>query len=128
MSDDDALLAVIQADRNAAAKLPRWPAPSRAKILAGGLDHCDEVQLFARHRLTAPVASMREEWQPIETAPLDGTEIIVLIRPKVIRLGWYFKRSSRTEGWCDENGRDIKPIAWRPMPAIRALSAPEGEG
>ena len=56
-------------------------------------------------------------WQDMETAPRDGTEIIVLIRPKVIRLGWYFKASSRTLGWMDENGDTIVPKFWMPLPA-----------
>jgi len=63
-------------------------------------------------------------WQPIETAPLDMTEVLVLIRPKVIRLGWYFAPSSRTKGWRDENNRPINPTHWRPLPdapAIREL-------
>lgn len=57
------------------------------------------------------------EWQPIETAPKTGKEVIVLIRPKVIRLGWYFQPSSHTGGWCDENGRRIHPKHWMPLPA-----------
>ena len=56
-------------------------------------------------------------WQKIETAPRDGTEVLVLIRPKLIRLGWYFVRSSRTQGWCDESSRSIKPTHWMPLPA-----------
>lgn len=56
------------------------------------------------------------EWQPIETAPRDGTEIIGMIRPKVIRLVWWFAPSSRTFGWRDENGRTINPTHWMPLP------------
>jgi len=56
------------------------------------------------------------EWRDIESAPKDGTEVLVELRPKVIRLGWYFKRSSRTEGWCDENGKPITPVRWAPLP------------
>lgn len=63
-------------------------------------------------------ACIRElvEWRPIETAPKDGTEVLVQMAPKVIRLGWYFKPSSRTEGWCDENGKRIIPTHWLPLP------------
>lgn len=56
-------------------------------------------------------------WRPIESAPKDGTEVLVLIREKVIRLGWYFRPSSRTEGWCDESGKSIRPTHWMPLPA-----------
>ena len=61
-------------------------------------------------------------WQDISTAPKDGTEVLVMLKPKVIRLGWYFKPSSRTEGWCDENGKRIIPSHWMPLPA-----APTGD-
>lgn len=56
-------------------------------------------------------------WQPIETAPTDSTEVLVLVRPKVIRLGWYFAPSGRTQGWCDERGNSIRPTHWMPRPA-----------
>ena len=56
-------------------------------------------------------------WQPIETAPKDGTEVLVQMAPKVIRLGWYFKPSSRTEGWCNKNGKRIIPTHWLPLPS-----------
>ena len=55
-------------------------------------------------------------WQPIESAPRDGTEVLVYIRPKVFRLGWYFAPSSRTQGWRDENGKQIVPTHWMPLP------------
>lgn len=61
-------------------------------------------------------------WQDISTAPKNGTEVLVMLKPKVIRLGWYFKPSSRTEGWCDENGKRIIPSHWMPLPA-----APTGD-
>lgn len=52
-------------------------------------------------------------WRPIATAPKDGTELLVYIRPKVVRLGWWFAPSSRTFGWCDENGKRIYPTHWQ---------------
>ncbi|GEM_PF-2736771 len=70
------------------------------------------VHIYGADALRAAVSA----WQDIASAPRDGTEVLVLIRPKVIRLGWYFVRSSRTEGWCDENGRAIKPTHWQPQP------------
>lgn len=63
------------------------------------------------------------EWQPIETAPKDMTEIIVLCGAKDVRLGWYFAPSSRTQHWHDHRGAKIKPTHWLPLPA-----APEQEG
>lgn len=56
------------------------------------------------------------EWQPIETAPKDGTEIIVLMGAKDIRLGWYFAPSSTTRGWLDQSSKKIRPTHWMPLP------------
>lgn len=55
-------------------------------------------------------------WQPIETAPRDMTEVIVLCGEKDVRLGWYFAPSSSTFGWLDQNGKRIKPDFWMPLP------------
>jgi hypothetical protein len=62
------------------------------------------------------------EWQPIETAPKDQTEIIVLCGAKDIRLGWFFAPSSLTQNWLDQNGKRIKPTHWMPLPP-----APDGD-
>lgn len=66
---------------------------------------------------TEPTDKAVVGWQPIATAPRDATEVITLSGRKVIRLGWYFKPSSRTEGWRDESSRPIKPTHWMPLPA-----------
>lgn len=65
------------------------------------------------------IADENIQWRPIETAPKDTTEVIVLVRSKVIRLGWYFAPSSRSQGWRDENGREIKLTHWIPMPSLQ---------
>jgi hypothetical protein len=58
------------------------------------------------------------EWQPIDTAPKDMTEVIVFCGRKDICLGWYFAPSSRTFSWKDENGKDIRPTHWMPLPEL----------
>lgn len=75
--------------------------------------------------LTEAAACIREmvEWRDIETAPRDGTEIIAMIGRKRVRLAWYFKPSSRTEGWLDETGRSIKPTHWLPLPPAPGAEA-----
>lgn len=87
----------------------RWASISRRRI--GDIDQSRLLEL-ARKGAEAP------EWQPIGTAPKDTTEVIVMIRPKLIRLGWYFAPSSTTFGWCDESARRIHPTYWTPMPTL----------
>lgn len=57
-------------------------------------------------------------WRSIETAPKDGTEIIGLMGRKTIRLVWYFKASSATQDWLNENGKKASPTHWMPLPKL----------
>lgn len=69
-------------------------------------------------------------WQPIETAPTDGTEILLLYEDRPY-IGRYDLRetyshgalTSRTEGWSGNRsflGRDIEPTHWCEIPTIPA--------
>lgn len=69
----------------------------------------------------------RPVWQPIETAPRDATEIIGLLRPKVIRLIWWFAPSSRSQGWRDENSNLVKPTHWMRLPDNAGLVSGGGK-
>lgn len=57
-----------------------------------------------------------DSWRPIDTAPKDGTEVIGLYGRKKIALCWYFRPSSNTEGWLDQNGNARRPTHWMPLP------------
>lgn len=67
------------------------------------------------------------EWQPIETAPKDTTEVLGRMGPKRFGLIWYFAPSSQTFGWCDARGRRVHPTHWIPIPRLPVLP-PSQEG
>ncbi len=62
------------------------------------------------------------EWQAIETAPQDGTSVLLWARPNglpeyglSVWIGAY--RGSYTEGWdSDDSGRWLAPTHWHPLP------------
>jgi hypothetical protein len=67
------------------------------------------------------------QWQPIETAPKDGTLILAIDGLKMIaRPSWYFAPSSQTFGWLKDNGRYWKPTHWQPMPELSPSPSHEG--
>jgi hypothetical protein len=84
----------------------------------------DYVNLWAEmSRLKAEVERLRKagEWQPIETAPNDGTEILTYNDISGIhQVSWsYGNRSGHweTERWLDrETNWVIDPTHWVPLP------------
>jgi hypothetical protein len=54
------------------------------------------------------------EWQPIETAPKDGTAVIVYCPAKGVHVG---NRRSDRVGWYSVRGAYLcKPTHWMPLP------------
>ncbi len=74
---------------------------------------------------------MTDEWQPIETAPKDGTDVLLFL-PEAeppIRIGHYLNGQLIQDGevvsslqyWCSYDGavrmrRKITPSHWMPLP------------
>lgn len=71
------------------------------------------------------------DWQPIETAPKDGTDVLLFFPDyrRKIWLGHYFvsetfdygKLRHRSEGWSIGAigiGDKIEPIMWHPLPDL----------
>jgi hypothetical protein len=65
------------------------------------------------------IAKWREgmsNWQPIETAPEDGTDVLVYIRDSQwpVRVAYY--RNAMLEWRCDISSNVIVPDFWQPLP------------
>lgn len=90
------------------------------------LDH--EANEAARHgnREALEAMTARCEWQPIETAPKDGTVILLWAwgEPHIA----YF--SNDNPDWFDFHSKDFlggpEPDGWMPLPSPPALSDKEG--
>lgn len=66
------------------------------------------------------------EWQPIETAPLDGIPRLIRVGPYVVSA---MRRGIGRFGWTDMLGYgvNIEPTHWLPMDALPPLPAPPAE-
>ncbi len=94
----------------------------------------DEMEAAAATRLPVPAAMIRQllaesEWQPIETAPRDGTPVDLW----GLNLLSYDKRGQRicnvkfgtvtdwigreNDDWQHGRGEGFEPTHWRPLPA-----------
>lgn len=58
------------------------------------------------------------EWQPIETAPKDGTPVILLREGKSVVAYWGGQYGSRwcMDEWIAAYGLDQHPTHWLPLP------------
>lgn len=60
-------------------------------------------------------------WQPIESAPKDGSEILTFRQAKLMAVAIWFPDLRR---WCVSDGGDIVGVThWMPLP-----EPPESEG
>ena len=95
-----------------------------ARVIDEILDHNLPIHALAQAILASPVmdAIRQPHWLPIDSAPKDGTNILVACRdtPEAgiaywSRRGWLDIEDD--EGWCEGFG----PTHWMPLPA-----APKG--
>ena len=61
------------------------------------------------------------QWQPIETAPEDGTRVLLFEAGRKVCIGEYVPAHSRHRGWCLEGWRNFyghffNPTHWMPLP------------
>lgn len=57
-------------------------------------------------------------WQPIDTAPKDGSEVLVRGRGKVAVVNWLLGGWSLTHtgGWAEDADLSFDPTEWHPIP------------
>ena len=58
------------------------------------------------------------EWQPIETAPEDGTRVLLFKAGRKVCMGKYVPADWNwcLEGWKNSNGNFFNPTHWMPLP------------
>lgn len=59
---------------------------------------------------------MDGKWRPIETAPRDGTDVLLAYRdgtPRLVVAGWWHGRWVQYEYWRTNLP---EPFAWQPLP------------
>ena len=80
-------------------KDPAWPPPWPSTA--------ERYRKIAR----AAIAAMTG-WQPIETAPKDGTRVLICEDNGVVEIASHDK-----DGWFDDEYMPCEPVAWMPLPA-----------
>lgn len=132
---------IEQADREAAwpVRATSYPPWNKDDWMAGLYDDsADIIKAFAKYRHTAQIAAAKaaREWQPIETAPRDGTPFLattLVVNSQTGEQWWEPNVIWATDdngdwdrGWGFDSYTHWQPIS-EPY-AIRALSdAGEGE-
>lgn len=97
------------------------PKPYTAGVLA------DCIYTIERLRASQPASSQaRSDWQPIETAPRDGTAVdLWWVNRRLTDCRWSSVEYSTGVPWGWMNaihGRIIRATHWMPLPAPPALS------
>lgn len=129
---------VTEADRKAYLALNMLPEKYREAIMAGEWDSTTGMQVLARHRLerSEPVG-----WMGIDSAPKDGTRILVSFGNMGVReVAWLEPENASFEIWCvddnkhgpfalrgwsDHDGSLNAPTDWQPLPPAPGTTPPE---
>lgn len=91
-----------------------------------------------RLRTALTASQERVRWSPIETAPMDGTAVLVCVggygdrgdigaHPMTARYESFHVNAPGKSSWRGLHGHKVFPTHWMPMPEQPAL-APKGEG
>ena len=106
--------------------LPCQPNVCRFMDARSGCTCAEAADEIDRLRATLAAAQAGGvEWRPIETAPKDGTWILVW-EPDGVNTKWSPQevarwrttgRQSNTPGWYDSRICSVRPTLWQPLPA-----------
>lgn len=114
-------LAIVAGEGPSSTEYERWLA-TRPEI-EYAIDHAcfrkgDGYEIWRNAWLILRDAyESQRHWQPIETAPKDGTSILIVADHRV-RLGYYRPSDFRPQDeWLDSNGFNVYPTRWMPLPA-----------
>ena len=112
------------------ASLQLWWADPQAWDAEWSRTHQFKVDLIKRAEAAeSALARMQEagQWQPIETAPKDGTVVLwVPNRYPHVSVGSYWNSSDEglTWGWWTQSGSRVEPTHWQPLPPSPVLVPP----
>lgn len=86
--------------------------PDRSQEMAAKFNHVNEAIETLRHALR----SMQDQgWQPIETAPKDGTKIRCIVGHDEMILHWDETEPDEYDpAWVDDDLTDWSPTHWKP--------------
>lgn len=121
----------VRANRLAARKVAGYLKEVEPKTIVAMLDHIDAQ--------AAEIAALRQPWQPIETAPKDGTEFDGWAGERVTGVFWGKPDDEppNARGWVKAHyvtgyGWDVMRVNnlshWMPLPAPPAALSGESNG
>lgn len=87
----------------------------------------DDFRALLREAADALEAARKDGWQPIETAPKDGSEIILFDPDYFQRSGFEGRYSAPRGNWLSSYDSPVNPTHWRPLPAPPAIESAREE-
>ena len=141
-TDPDEIVAVVRAMAAALAAEPPAPAPAAdgeheelAQWLEDEAVYYEGLSTEASAKATRAAALLRQPapapmpgWQPIDTAPHDGTEILASDYDAIEILTWSWDAWETGSGWIDRNGQRLFPAWWQPLPDHPPIPQPPQGG
>lgn len=90
---------------------------------------CERVKALA-NLTEQDEAPPLDEWQPIETAPKDGTLVLIFDEKVDVYMASWINQSGLhpKPGWIDAEGDPCEPTHWKPLPQPPIGNLPNGGG